>query len=821
MESIKDEYQDRFVVRRLTSSLINSLCPRDSLGEPFKSSGEGTAWDSIKDAAKKIGVGIIDMFKVAMVEKKPDATKYPKSVKGGRVPNLYGYFLVIIDQGKIDVVTDAGKYSPPKGAELFLVADLVGLPLARITGSIGRSEFDTSAGEISDAQYAINMWLDPGVTSWSKIPTVNSTNKDDKLKQDQERVGRFLQHFMEGRDDLTIEDFLLLAKKSLQPIINATLTLDNLKNLQLIDSTKLKFNDSACRLLGVTTEIIIRPGNQIFRHQLTIDETTIGLYQGNNATTEDSILGDGADRVWVCQCKVENPIRFAFCDGCGAPKPSAIDENSRIGRKLVSADGDQVIFDLSFVSYDKLKLNTDEIAIKCIEILRPICRKYPIDNIGDPNVLSYITTSLNKAFGTGTLGSISEFSIIDFRSSDTDWRLQTRAKIKDQLRNVGDQKAELEVDEAKLALREAQLITSRRELNLEENENNIDIQKEKINLESDLNRTSMRSTFEVDERKVHAKNEIDIEKIDREVDRERKKLDRDDLEESVLIQRKDQFSQLDHEMNLEDTVMRHDIIKEQTLNDVKRKKEKEDLTFKRENDEQDLSFEEKAARLRATRSIDIERAEQNLDLEKKREIQALELEKLRLEEEMHLKKLQMMAEQDRQQKEVFKGLSASQILAMQASDLAQKGAGSTLEKLAGSETDIAKAQYEMESKLSAEKAAMYEKMIELQNIANQNLLNSKDSTQNVQLEMFKAALQSSKDTAQGIQNLNDKALQSAENWNQKSIDAMSKVATAAASTRGDQNIKVDVSPQNDATVCPSCKKLLPDGTKKCPDCGSK
>ena len=180
-----------------------------------------------------------------------------------------------------------------------------------------------------------------------------------------------------------------------------------------------------------------------------------------------------------------------------------------------------------------------------------------------------------------------------------------------------------------------------------------------------------------------------------------------------------------------------------------------------------------------------------------------------------------MAEEDRRQKEVYKGLSASQILAMQASDLSRNGANSALDKLAGSDTDVARAQFEMERKLLEEKSAMYEKMIELQRNANQNLIDSKDSAQNVQLEILKAVLDSNKEATKSVQSLNERAVQSAENWNQKSIDAMSRVATAASSTRGEQHIKVDLSPKNDVAICPKCNKVLPSGAIKCPECDSK
>lgn len=779
----------RYYVRRVTKELIASLLPANEYPAAQELSG---FWRF----AAKIGDAFKDLLGGALSKDKPDGiSKYSGAKAGSKIQTLYGYFIVVIFQGKIQVFTDPGRIAPPVGAEVFLVADLVGLPLARVTGQIEKSFLDTTPGETSQVQYAINLWLDPGLSAWS---TTDLSEQEER--EAQQRIGRFLQTFMAGRNDLTIDEFCQLASIQLSPIIQTTLALPRLKEQEVRDIAIRDFSDAACRLIGVTSEVFIRPSSQIFRHQITLDETTLKDAGEFTVPASDYLVYTDDGRAWKCpSCKTENDLSGAFCGNCGQAKPSALKEvnQNQQSRRLISADGDQLVFDLSFVSYDKPSVDTDSIAIKCIEVLRPIARKFPLTSFSDPIVLTNIANLLNQQFGTGVHGSIGEFSIIDFRSADSDWQLQTRAKIKEQLRDINASHAEIEVAEAFIALREAQLVVEKKNRQTRERELQETIESRKLDLDHDLESTKLDSRHEVEKMRVDINKDLDQDKILRDAERERRKLDREDVLDATQSERSDQIADLSHQMEMEKQVLRHDIGKEQALDDAKRLKE-----------DKDLSFEERAARLRAARGIDIARQEQDLGLDKATKEQELRLQELKLREDLKLRELQALGEISLAKREQYKGMSAAQIMAMQASKLAKNGANDALESLASKDADA-------EAKLAAEKAALYERMLQMQSDSTDRMLNAKESSEKSQLDLMKAMLGAQQDSNEKVLKAHEKTADNAEKWNEKSIDAMAKVASTAAGKGG----KADKSSKDDEVECQACGKSVPDG-KFCAKCGS-
>jgi len=797
-----NQVQDsNYFVRRVTKKLLQDLVPDGYVEPQVIASANQTGFDTLWDGAKKIGRGIKEIFGGAVFSSKPKTFNQ----SGKKVPNIYGYFLVEITSSKIIVNTDFVKPTP--GAEVFLVADLVGLYLARIEGQVEKSFLDTAPGQFTAASYAIDMWLDPGITSWSNQPTNPQVDNAQREREDQQRVGRFLQVFMQGRDDLTIKEFCKIAQEKLSPIAQTTLTLNRINLPDGIAKAELDFQEGAVRLLGLSTIVHIRPGSQIFRHSLTLDENTVTQSQEFSEAVSDALVYTDDGRKWKCRCGSENPLADSFCQECGSSKPSAIKEASSLSRRLLSADGDQIVFDITFISYDTPNINLDSIALKSIEVLRPYCRKFPLASLGDINNLRNISNLLNKEFGTNLYGPVGEFEIIDFRSADSDWQLQTRASIKEQLRGIATTEAQLDVALASHALREAQLVSTRREREIYEKETREEIEGERFEKDISLERTSLDINKQVDERKIYAKSEIDIERIDRDVERQRRGLDRDDLKEAVDAERSDQISQIDHEMDLEKKVLKHDIGKEQVLDDVQRLK-----------NEKDLDFEERAARIRANRGIDFAKQEQDLEIDKKRKEHEIELNKVQSEQDFQLKKLQMLGELERQQKEQYRGLTPAQILAMQATGLAEKGAADALGKLAGADADVAKAQAEAEVKLTKEKSELYERMLQMQSGSTEQLLRSKDSSDERQMEIMKAALSSQKEAGEKVIQAHEKTVDNAQAWNEKSIDAMSKVSTAASGARGNHNISVDVNKPNEIP-CPYCSSQVAANAKFCGQCG--
>ena len=799
MTTDNQEQASNYFVRRVTKQLLQELVPEGYVESRAVGSSDENGFDALWDGAQKIGRGLKEIFGGAVFHTKPKSF-----IKSGRkVPNIYGYFLVEIAGGKVTVNTNFIKPTP--GAEVFLVADLVGLPLARIEGQVEKSFLDAAPGQFTAASYAVDMWLDPGLTSWSSQPTNPQEDKTQREREDDQRVGRFLQAFMQGRDDLTIEEFCRVAKEKLNSIAQTTLTLTRLNLPNGEAKAKVDFQDGAIRLFGLSTVVHIRPGSKIYRHHLTLDEGTISQSQELSESVSDALIYTDEGRKWKCGCGRENLLADAFCQECGTQKPSVVKENSTQNRRLLSSDAEQIVFDVSFFSYDTPNVSFDNIAVKCIEVLRPYCRKFPLASLGDINNLKNIANLLNVEFGTRLYGPVGEFAIIDLRSANSDWQLQTRANINEQLRGIATTEAQLDVAVAAHALREAQLVSARREREIYQNETREELEGERFEKDISLERTSLDINKQVDERKIYAKSEIDIEKVDRDVERQRRGLDREDFKEAQDVERSDQVSQLDHEMELEKKVLRHDIGKEQVLDDVQRLK-----------NEKDLDFEERAARIRAMRGLDIAKQEQELEIEKKRKEQDIELNKSQSEQDFQLKKLQMLGELERQQKEQYRGLTPAQILAMQATGLAEKGAVDALGKLAGADADVAKAQAEAEAKSAKEKSDLYERMLQMQSNSTEQMLRSRDSSDDRQMEIIKSSLNAQKDAGDKVIQAHEKTVDNAQAWNEKSIDAMAKVSTAASETRGNQNVKVDIG--SGKIKCSKCGAVNESHAKFCANC---
>ena len=497
----------------------------------------------------------------------------------------------------------------------------------------------------------------------------------------------------------------------------------------------------------------------------------------------------------------------AFCQECGTGKPSAIKE-AGIGwsaGKLLNADADELIFDLSFVSYDQPEVDLDRIAGKCYEVLRTFCRNYDLVSLQDPSRLVDIGKLLSTNLSTGVYGQVGEFAVIDFKTLDSNWKLQTRAQIRDQLRNIEGQQAQFEVNEAEFALREAQMLRDRREndvsireqqIQLERNrsQSEIELDSERIGTRHEVERDRIQADAEIENLKTRGNVELEAEKVSREIDRQKRQLDREDLTDAAKAEREDQILQVDHEMGLEKKVLEHDIGKEQILD-----------TAQREKADKDLEFEDRMERLRASRGLDIAKEKNALDHDKKKSDQELELERVRLEHELELQKLQAMSSIDIAQKEQLKGLTTAQILAMQATGIAEKGAGDALTELAKNDAETREAQI---------KAEMLEKMLAMQQTSNQ-------SASEQQIKIMMAALDAQKDATIRVEKAHEKTADSAEKWNEKSIDAMSKVATAAANKGIKSDGTKSEKPLTSAKYCPDCGNSLSEGTKFCGECGCK
>jgi hypothetical protein len=106
---------------------------------------------------------------------------------------------------------------------------------------------------------------------------------------------------------------------------------------------------------------------------------------------------------------------------------------------------------------------------------------------------------------------------------------------------------------------------------------------------------------------------------------------------------------------------------------------------------------------------------------------------------------------------------------------------------------------------------MLQKMLDMQS-------ESSKASSEMQMKLMMASLEAQKEASSRIEKAHEKTAESAEKWNEKSIDAISKVAiSASGKSRMNENDKSGASKKQ----CGVCNGVLSDGAKFCIECGTK
>lgn len=788
-----------YVARRVTPALLEELMPGAGSSSNQVNGSPANMIARIYEAAASAGVSLSNAFGGLLSLGGARGNKsYAIDKRRGVHANLFGSYLICMDTDKITIIDGKGFLAPPKTGELFVVADFVGLPIARLSGSIGGSDFSVLShnGQSTSGEYAIDLWVDAGTDD------VRTSADKMSLLEMESRVGRFLRSFMSDRDELNLEQFLNISVKQLKPLIAAMTDvpppLSSWDQTLPSPSTDLhraiqNFQEGALRLLGLSAFVRFRPGKKVFRHSLTVDSDTPQVAQQFSSDIFNTV--DTEDGHWVCgTCATLNSLENSFCLECGNSKPSAVKAASAVNRQLLSSDGDELVFDLAFESYDHSQIDLDAIAWRCFEILRPLCRQENLQSIQLPVTLTTLATALNVAFTTNQYGPVGGFGVVDFRTKDTDWRLQTRANQNDKARWLNTRFAELELDDREMAVIEAERLSRKRRLDQERQDNELAIEEARTR----ANAQSVELEFErkLEENKLddygqlnqaRARSTIENAAVDRAVRRNLTAINREDIVE----EREDQLSQVDHDMALERKVQEHD------------------LELERRRLENDADLEERLARLRANRNVDIARMEQELELQKLKGVSDIETSKKIADTELELQKLRAMSEMELAQRDQLKGLTPSQILALQAAKLAENGAVDALKELASHNASAAQAL--IEARTSAARAELLEEMLKMQASSN-------SEANDRQLAIMKQALDAQLSASQRVEQAHQKTAESAEKWNERSIDTMGKIAAVKA---GQKN--TDSAPKGSASgptaSCTNCGFVIDRSHKFCPSCG--
>ena len=249
--------------------------------------------------------------------------------------------------------------------------------------------------------------------------------------------------------------------------------------------------------------------------------------------------------------------------------------------------------------------------------------------------------------------------------------------------------------------------------------------------------------------------DIEVDEYALEADIKAKKRDID--KSGITAQRQDDISQLDHEKNLEKSTLLHDVELADITDEAKTRSKKREIDLENENKDKDQ--QRQIDKLKAMSEIESNMAKQDNEFEM-------------------------------QQTEKMKGLTPQEILALQASKLA---------KTAGKEgvADVVKSIADSQAAASGAdiKDELYNKMLETQK------------------EAFNTAIESQKAAT-------DSANQSAEQFrkiNEKSMEAMSKVATTKANNKSEEKSSDNTVACSNSECDAVFKGKLP---KFCNKCGS-
>jgi hypothetical protein len=387
-----------------------------------------------------------------------------------------------------------------------------------------------------------------------------------------------------------------------------------------------------------------------------------------------------------------------------------------------------------------------------------------------------------------------KIKLIDIRTVSEDWFFKTDALINEELRKIETDRRFLAVDEVEtdylaaafsMAIRRViqsdseQLIRRKAALDAKKNLSEVDIEEHALDIAVDLKKEAIGAEAER-ERRLR--------------DRERDKDDRDD-----------EVSDIDHKLRLDNKVARHDIDLADLTGEAQSRSKRRDVS--------DLSFEQdEAIRLEAQRKAmlgnieeDLQDRQQQRQVDKLKAMADLEANMAKQDNEFELSKVNSM-----------KGMSAQEILAMQAAQLVKAGG-------AANAADIVKAMADSQAASSAAsiKDEMYQKMLGIQKEATQVAIDAHKSAADSALRssenMAKVASAAASNSSEGYK----EAAKIAQTTNEKSMESMAKVATATAGKKEANQSQASSTLECKNPQCDTQISVNAEGKPKkfCPKCG--
>lgn len=639
-------------------------------------------------------------------------------------------------------------------------------------------------------------------------------------------LGVFLTKYVSGKAVLTYGEFKRIAIEQVEMLMASY------RMQQLVDeqSARNLLMTDLERLTGISGRCTYDSGRKLQRYQM--DVTTAAL------------------PVACPSCHASYTTKVKFCEHCGHDMSATslwVDKQ----KSLLSKEGEPITLRLSLMRdltnpNSGVPFSDGLIALTVITELEPLIRRTSLDQMLDQGFLKVLTDSLNQRLPADWQNFVRDFEVIDLRTTKEDWLFRTDALIAEQLRLIEADQRGLAVGEAEINLEEVKLALAMRQVRMRDDER---LTRKRQEYETARKNAELDANQEVSEHALQTQTELKKDQLDTQAYSERSVMERQRMasgRQTTDMLRQNEQADVDHDMSLEKKVAGHDIdVKEMEADAQSRQARRgvddnsyesrstvDDETYRREQElriqaesKQKLgNIDEDLQDRKVNRDQSVQDRDQNRQIEKLRAMAELEAKMAEQDQKHELTQNKQAQEHELAKRENMKNLSAAQMLAIQAAELANAGGGAAaadiVKAIADSQAAAEKAKAEAAG--TGIKEEMYERMLKMQMESTQATIAAHQGAAAMAQSVNEKAMEqmakvSGAATSQSLEGYKS-AAEIAQSTNEKSMDSMAKVATATASRKA-PNEKDE--PEKYKCINPSCNMIFDKKVKFCSECQTK
>ena len=582
------------------------------------------------------------------------------------------------------------------------------------------------------------------------------------LGDDETDLDVFTQKYAASLLDKSIGEFATFATQELEGLYEALTEFGDPASEAWTIELKNRF-----RLATGITVSVSSPENAKFTHQYL--ELSAQTFEG------------------ACdKCAAPLTVGAKFCEVCGEAASSAEDI---FMKRLADVEGEPLSFSLSLYSQESEETTSanfeKDFLAKCALALTPVVSKMSHDAISEPGAISRLDDTLNAEVPTAFNFLVKNIKILDVRTSKSDWMFNTKRLIDQQTEEFDGLRAQLAIEEAEFDYNQAvfDLALAKRD--------------------REIKRTSQISTRDVTEAQnaankaqamdavAEANEKLQVDQRLRSLENDAKVVEkqRQISQDATTAERMEALDQQQHKADLE-------------LNETKAQIDKADLEASAKTRQQRQNDQVELDKVKGLNKLEQEQLDNaaNRENDKLRLMAEIEAEMTRQDQQFEISKIAEM-----------KGLSASEILAMQAAQLAKLSSSEKVAELVGKIADA-----NMTNMSGAEMQNLYERLIEEKNKASADLLQAQqqslDTTLKANQSLSDTLAKSSDTRLEGFK----EASNSARSTNEKAMESMAKVATGVAQRKDAKETVLVACINGDCT-----HKFEVKAKKYCPLCGAK